>query len=211
MTTPRDAEIDWNLTTWKGARRKQHQEFHAIPFSRKLEIIEEMNRAGLATMASLQKRGLPYIDPYTGERVAGARVQEAPGMMMAETFRPRNEPLTSPHSWIAPRVQIEDFARRVAEEFQPERIILFGSHAYGTPTEDSDVDLLVVMPHEGRSHEQATRIRDRVEPHFAMDLLVRDPQVMRQRLEWNDFFLLEIVAKGITLYESSDARVDRKS
>ena len=210
MTTQRDSEIDWSLTTWKGSRRKQHQEFHAIPFSRKLEIIEEMNRAGLATMASLRKRGRPYIDPYTGERVAGARVQEAPGLM-AETLPPRNEPLTSPHSWIAPREQIEDFARRVAEEFQPERIILFGSHAYGTPTEDSDVDLLVVMPHEGRPHEQATRIRDRVEPHFAMDLLVRDPQVMRQRLEWNDFFLLEIVAKGITLYESSDARVDRKS
>lgn len=210
MTTPRDAEIDWNLTTWKGARRKQHQEFHAIPFSRKLEIIEEMNRAGLATVASLQKRGLPYIDPYTGNRVAVARVQEAPGAM-AEAASLRNEPRIAAHRWIASRLQIEEFARRVAEEFQPERIILFGSHACGEPAEDSDVDLLVVMPHEGRAHEQATRIRTRVPRSFPMDLLVRDPQLLRQRLKWNDFFLREIVEKGITLYESPDARVDRKS
>jgi predicted nucleotidyltransferase len=45
---------------------------------------------------------------------------------------------------------ITEFSRRVAEEFSPEKIILFGSHAYGTPTEDSDVDLLVILPFEGR-------------------------------------------------------------
>ena len=43
MTKPSEQEIDWSLCTWKGSRRKQHEEFHAIPFSRKLEIIEEMN------------------------------------------------------------------------------------------------------------------------------------------------------------------------
>ena len=43
MTTPADDEIDWSLCTWKGSRRRQHQDFHAIPFSRKLEIIEKMN------------------------------------------------------------------------------------------------------------------------------------------------------------------------
>ncbi|MDQ6623769.1 MAG: hypothetical protein M3Y86_09855 [Verrucomicrobiota bacterium] len=78
MTTPSDPEIDWSLTTWKGSRRKQHQEFHALPFSRKLEIIEEMNRVGLASMESLRERGLPYIDPYTGERVPRAAVREKP-------------------------------------------------------------------------------------------------------------------------------------
>jgi len=204
MTKPTEPPIDWSLCTWKGSRRKQHQEFHAIPFSRKLEIIEEMGEAARATIESRRQRGFAYIDPYTGERVASAVIQEAPvvpapaGQSVAE--RP----------WMASRAQIEEFARGVAEEFHPERIILFGSHACGTPTEDSDVDLLVVMPHKGRSHEQATRIRDRVPRSFPMDLLVRDPQVLRQRLEWNDFFLLEIVEKGITLYESSDARVDRK-
>ena len=41
---------------------------------------------------------------------------------------------------------IRRFARQVAERFQPDKIILFGSHAYGTPHEDSDVDILVIMP-----------------------------------------------------------------
>jgi hypothetical protein len=45
MTTPGDEEIDWSLCTWKGSRRKQHQDFNAIPFRRKLEIIEEMSDA----------------------------------------------------------------------------------------------------------------------------------------------------------------------
>ena len=45
-----------------------------------------------------------------------------------------------------PMQVIRDYARRVAERFQPEKIILFGSYAYGTPHEDSDVDILVVMP-----------------------------------------------------------------
>ena len=79
MTGPSDPGINWSLTTWKGSRRRQHQEFHALPFSRKLEIIEEMNQHALATLAQRRARGLPYIDPYTGERVSGAsRCEELP-------------------------------------------------------------------------------------------------------------------------------------
>lgn len=106
------------------------------------------------------------------------------------------------------RTEIEHFARRVAAEFQPARIILFGSHAYGSPTADSDVDLLVIMPHEGKAVSKAIEIRQAVDASFALDLLVRDPAVLRQRLEWGDFFLREVVEKGTTLYESVDARVD---
>jgi hypothetical protein len=43
MTKPSEQEIDWSLCTWKGSRRKQHEDFRAIPFSRKLAMIEEMN------------------------------------------------------------------------------------------------------------------------------------------------------------------------
>jgi hypothetical protein len=78
MTAPSDPQIDWSLGTWKGSRRKQHQDFQAIPFSRKLEIIEEMNRSSLATLENLRARGLPYIDPYTGERVHGRVREDAP-------------------------------------------------------------------------------------------------------------------------------------
>ena len=109
---------------------------------------------------------------------------------------------------MTPRPEIEEFARRVAEHFHPERIILFGSYAYGTPNQDSDVDLLVVMPHKGKAVYKAIEIREAIDSHFALDLLVRDPEVLRQRLEWGDFFLREAVAKGITLYESAYAGVD---
>lgn len=206
MTEPSEDEVDWSLCTWKGSRRQQHQEFHAIPFSRKLEIIEEMNRASLATMDSLRRRGLPYIDPYTGDRVSGARVQEPPGLM-AEAAPPRIEPLTSDRPWIASRAQIEEFARRVAEEFQPERIILFGSHAYGTPTEDSDVDLLVVMAHEGKAFKTATRIRLQVRVSFPMDLMVRSAEEIARRRALGDFFIEEIISRGEVLYEGDHARV----
>ena len=75
---PTDAEIDWSVCTWKGARRRQHQDFYAIPFGRKLEIIEEMNAVALATLEARRARGLPYIDPYTGARVPGTRLGKEP-------------------------------------------------------------------------------------------------------------------------------------
>jgi hypothetical protein len=52
---------------------------------------------------------------------------------------------------------IRRFARQVAERFQPDKIILFGSYAYGTPHADSDVDILVVMPARNQI-DQAVRI-----------------------------------------------------
>ena len=45
-----------------------------------------------------------------------------------------------------PMSAIKRFARRIAAKFHPEKIILFGSYAYGTPHEESAVDLLVIMP-----------------------------------------------------------------
>jgi hypothetical protein len=69
MTEPIESEIDWTLCTWKGSRRRQHQEFHAIPFRRKLELIEEMNEAAVRIATTRHAQGLAYVDPYTGERV----------------------------------------------------------------------------------------------------------------------------------------------
>jgi predicted nucleotidyltransferase len=89
---------------------------------------------------------------------------------------------------------------QIAREFQPEQIVLFGSHAYGTPRNDSDVDLLVVMPFEGHSAYMAITILDRVNPPFPIDLLVRTPEELRHRIALNDFFLREIIAKGSVLY-----------
>lgn len=99
---------------------------------------------------------------------------------------------------------IRQFARRVAKQFQPEKIILFGSHAYGTPHEESDVDLLIVMPCRN-SGDMAFKIRCAIEPPFTAHLVVRTPYAMEWRLREGDSFLKEIVTKGKVIYESPDS------
>ena len=69
MTGDEESKIDWSLTTWKGSRLQQHREFLALPFRRKLEVIEEMNDYARAALEWRKSRGLPYIDPETGELV----------------------------------------------------------------------------------------------------------------------------------------------
>jgi predicted nucleotidyltransferase len=98
---------------------------------------------------------------------------------------------------------IRRFAKEVARRFKPVRIILFGSYAYGRPTPDSDVDLLVVMPCKGRSLDAALDVRRAVEAGFPLDLIVRTPAEVRRRLALGDFFLREVVDKGVVLYESA--------
>lgn len=103
------------------------------------------------------------------------------------------------------RKQIQAFADEIARSFQPERIILFGSYAWGKPDDDSDVDVLVVMPLTGGHVEKALEISLRVPHKFALDLLVRDPEVLARRVALNDWFLKEIVERGEVLYESAYA------
>ncbi len=101
---------------------------------------------------------------------------------------------------------IRDFARRVAERFQPEKIILFGSYAYGTPHADSDVDILVIMPARNEI-DQCVRIDLACESYFPLDIIVRTPKNMAWRLEEGDSFLREIVARAKVLYEKADKGV----
>jgi predicted nucleotidyltransferase len=108
-----------------------------------------------------------------------------------------------------PMRAIREFARQVAERFQPEKIILFGSHAYGTPHEDSDVDILVIMNTKNRN--QAGWIRLAVPRQFPMDLLVRHPKEIERGLKDEDWFLREIMTKGKVLYEKADSPVGAKS
>jgi predicted nucleotidyltransferase len=101
---------------------------------------------------------------------------------------------------------IRRFARQVAERFHPDKIILFGSYAYGTPHADSDVDILVVMPCRNQI-DQACRIDDAIDPPFPLDLIVRTPASINWRLAEGELFHTEIVTKGKILYEKGDARM----
>ena len=99
---------------------------------------------------------------------------------------------------------IRRYARQVAERFEPDQIILFGSHAYGTLNADSDVDFLVVMPTRNPL-DKALKIRLAISAPFPLDLLVRTPETLKWRLEEGDCFLREIVSSGKVLYENADA------
>lgn len=98
--------------------------------------------------------------------------------------------------------EIKDLSEQIVREFQPRKIILFGSHAYGKPAWDSDVDLLVVMPFKGRPNRQAVKIRSRIDTALALDLLVRTPQQISQRLAMGDTFMRDILERGKVVYEA---------
>ena len=100
--------------------------------------------------------------------------------------------------------EIRAIVDKIVEEFHPEKVILFGSYAYGTASEDSDVDLLVVMPFEGNPVWKAVEIINKIHPRIALDLLVRSKEVIKQRIEWDDFFLMEIMNKGKEIYASDN-------
>ena len=103
------------------------------------------------------------------------------------------------------RKDITKFARRIAKEFSPEKILLFGSYANGKPTKDSDVDLLVIMRHSGHGAEQAARIRRTIRSGFPLDLIVRTPKKVRSRLRMGDSFIRDVVENGKVLYEADHA------
>jgi hypothetical protein len=109
-----------------------------------------------------------------------------------------------------PRAAIRRYVERVVERFHPDKVILFGSHAYGRPTEDSDVDLLVIMPTR-RGVNLHDRIRWVMPAPFPMDLLVRTPQFVAQRLALGDWFMREILEQGLVLHEAADAPMAAQS
>ena len=98
--------------------------------------------------------------------------------------------------------QIEEFGRRIGREFQAHKVILFGSHARKEGTEDSDVDLLVILPFKGSSVHRSVEIRLKLRPAFPVDLLVRTPENVRERMEMGDDFMREILEEGKVLYEA---------
>lgn len=105
------------------------------------------------------------------------------------------------------RAAIKRFVDQVVTRFQPDTVILFGSHARGKPTADSDVDLLVVMPHRGPSARVATRIRMECPRSFPLDLIVRSPSTVARRVRGGDAFIREILSKGIVLHETRGTRM----
>jgi predicted nucleotidyltransferase len=100
-----------------------------------------------------------------------------------------------------PMRTIRALANHIAEKFNPEEIILFGSHAYGKPDTSSDVDLLVVMETPKGEVKTIMEISDSLPPlPFHVDIIARSRAVINKRKNAGDFFLREITKKGKVLY-----------
>lgn len=104
-----------------------------------------------------------------------------------------------------PMKTIRAIAKHIAQKFNPEQIILFGSHAYGKPTAWSDVDLLVVMDTPKGELETSLEIGEALpDIMFGVDIVVRSRKVIEKRKKLNDWFLIEITKKGKVLYERNN-------
>jgi predicted nucleotidyltransferase len=103
---------------------------------------------------------------------------------------------------LVTRRQIHAVVDRIVEAAHPEKVILFGSYAYGKPTVDSDVDFLVVMESDERPGKRAIRIeRSLLDVPFPIDILVRTPSEIAERLRLEDYFMREVVQQGRVVYE----------
>ena len=99
--------------------------------------------------------------------------------------------------------EIERIVRRIAEGYQPIKVILFGSHAYGEPTADSDIDLLIVKETADRFIDRWVAVRELIadpERRIAVEPIVVTPSELRKRLSVGDQFFQEIVARGKVVY-----------
>ena len=103
--------------------------------------------------------------------------------------------------------RLEPFVRVIVEEIHPEKIILFGSYAYGEPDEHSDVDLLVIR--RGIASEKASNLEirntfDSVSgPLFSFTILSKTPERIAERLAVRSPFYEDIVGKGVELYAAA--------
>jgi predicted nucleotidyltransferase len=111
-----------------------------------------------------------------------------------------------PTGWPSPVAEeLPAAVQRIAQALQPEKIILFGSHAYGTPTPDSDVDLLVILETTASPKERYLAVCRLLRPRpFPVDILVRTPAEIERAVRSGDFFIKEILSQGRVLYERND-------
>ncbi|PIS39280.1 MAG: hypothetical protein COT33_02780 [Candidatus Nealsonbacteria bacterium CG08_land_8_20_14_0_20_38_20] len=100
---------------------------------------------------------------------------------------------------ISPK--IKEITEKIVKEFQPEKIILFGSFAYGKPKPSSDIDLLIIKKSKKRKVERIKEVLMKVESDIPLGPVVYTPKEIQERLDLGDFFFQSIFKKGKLLYE----------
>lgn len=100
--------------------------------------------------------------------------------------------------------QISEINKKIVEKYRPEKIILFGSHAWGKPTKDSDIDLFIIKKTTTpgmKRVEQLDKIFLRRE--VALDFLVYTPAQIKETLKSGDIFINKILSEGIVCYDKA--------
>jgi predicted nucleotidyltransferase len=105
---------------------------------------------------------------------------------------------------------VQKIIQQIVDRFHPQKVILFGSHAYGKPTADSDVDLLVVVQTDENPLHTAARTSASVDHPFPLDILVIKPPDLVVALQEKNIFETEVMNKGVILYEAEDPGVDQQ-
>ncbi|MBI4288721.1 MAG: nucleotidyltransferase domain-containing protein [Chloroflexi bacterium] len=109
------------------------------------------------------------------------------------------------------RKLILEIADQIREKYGPEKIILFGSYAYGKPTEDSDIDLLIVKDTGKKWVDRFVEVKTLIfdpDRRISVSPVVYTPREVAERLALGDEFVEEILTKGEVLYarEAEPAR-----
>lgn len=112
-------------------------------------------------------------------------------------------------SAIKDNLQIQLLAKKIKEKFNPQKIILFGSYAYGTPEKGSDLDLFIIMDTEIPVREQAYLIRRELRGLTPIDIIVRTPEQVEERIKLGDFFIKKIMQDGVVLCFHSQQCIEK--
>ena len=101
--------------------------------------------------------------------------------------------------------EIETIVERIACEYDPQKIILFGSCARGYFDRDSDIDLFIIKETDRPRYERAYQVATLLDHRLPVDIVVYTPGEVEERLSYGDFFVKEIMDEGRVLYEREDS------
>ena len=96
--------------------------------------------------------------------------------------------------------EIKKITKQIVENYHPEKIILFGSYAWGKPNENSDVDMFIVKNTRKDPMQRCYEVRKDIDSLFPLDILVFNSEEIKKRLKINDFFVEKIINNGKVLY-----------
>lgn len=99
------------------------------------------------------------------------------------------------------RQQIKKITSKIVDDLRPEKVILFGSYAWGKPNQDSDVDLFIIKKNKKDFLKEQQKTRRIINGELPVDILIHTPQEVKKRINLGDFFYINIMKKGVRLYE----------